>query len=59
MQKSNINLKKAISILIGLPAALIAVMEIDDLRFVWCRFAALAVVIGILFWNFGKETRNV
>lgn len=58
MQRKNINLKKLASFIVGVPAALIAVAEVEDLRFVWIRFAAFAVVIAVLALNGRKEKAN-
>lgn len=58
MQKKNINLKKLASFIVGVPAALIAVAEVEDLRFVWIRFAAMAVVAFVLWLNLRQSERR-
>lgn len=51
MAAKNKQIKKIISWVVGLPAALIAVSEPTDLRLWWVPFAAIAVLAVILFAN--------
>ena len=44
-------IKQIISWLIGLPAGLIVVSEIQDLTYWWVQFVALGLLIAILKWN--------
>lgn len=43
--------KKVISWTIGIPAAIVACGEPNDLRFWYVPFVALGIVIAILAWN--------
>ena len=51
MAAKNKQIKKIISWVVGLPAALIAVSEPTDLRLWWVQFAAIAVLAVVLFAN--------
>lgn len=44
-------IKQIISWMIGLPAGLIVVSEIQDLTYWWIQFVALGLLIAILKWN--------
>ena len=50
-------LKKVISWAIGVPAGIITVSEVEDLRFWWIPFIAMGVAVALLAWNgaFKKE----
>lgn len=43
--------KKVISWTVGIPAAVIAVSEINDLNYWWMPFAAIGLIVLILKWN--------
>lgn len=51
MVAKNKQIKKIISWVVGLPAAIIAISEPTDLRFWWVQFAAIAVLAVVLFAN--------
>lgn len=51
MAAKNKQIKKIISWVVGLPAALIAVSEPTDLRLWWVQFAAIAVLAVVLLAN--------
>jgi hypothetical protein len=54
MQKlfnKSITIKQLISWMIGFPAGLIVVGEIQDLTYWWVQFAALGLLVAILKWN--------
>lgn len=51
MAAKNKQIKKIISWVVGLPAALIAISEPTDLRLWWVQFAAIAVLAVVLFAN--------
>lgn len=44
-------IKQIISWLIGFPAGLIVVSEIQDLTYWWIQFVALGLLFAILKWN--------
>lgn len=50
-------IRKIASLAIGIPAGLVAVSEVEDLRYWWVPFVAMGVAIAILAWNgaFKKE----
>lgn len=50
-------IRKIASLAIGIPAGLVAVSEVEDLRYWWVPFVAMGVAIAILAWNgvFNKE----
>lgn len=50
-------IKKTISWIIGFPAGLIAVSEVNDLAYWWVQFLAVGILILVLLWNhaFGQE----
>lgn len=51
MAAKNKQIKKIISWVVGLPAAIIAISEPTDLRLWWVQFAAIAVLAVVLFAN--------
>lgn len=51
MAAKNKQIKKIISWVVGLPAAIIAMSEPTDLRLWWVQFAAIAVLAVVLFAN--------
>lgn len=51
MAAKNKQIKKIISWVVGLPAAIIAISEPTDLRLWWVQFAAIAVLTVVLFAN--------
>lgn len=51
MAAKNKQIKKIISWVVGLPAALIAISEPTDLRLWWVQFVAIAVLAVVLFAN--------
>lgn len=51
MAAKNKQIKKIISWVVGLPAAIIAMSEPTDLRFWWVQFTAIAVLAVVLFAN--------
>lgn len=51
MAAKNKQIKKIISWVVGLPAAIIAISEQTDLRLWWVQFAAIAVLAVVLFAN--------
>lgn len=44
-------IRKIASLAIGIPAGLVAVSEVEDLRYWWVPFVAMGVAIAILAWN--------
>lgn len=51
MAAKNKQIKKIISWVVGLPAAIIAMSEPTDLRLWWVQLAAIAVLAVVLFAN--------
>ena len=51
MAAKNKQIKKIISWVVGLPAAIIAMSEPTDLRLWWVKLAAIAVLAVVLFAN--------
>lgn len=51
MAAKNKQIKKIISWVVGLPAAIIAISEPTDLRLWWVQFVAIAVLAVVLFAN--------
>lgn len=51
MAAKNKQIKKIISWVVGLPAAIIAISEPTDLQLWWVQFAAIAVLAVVLFAN--------
>lgn len=51
MAAKNKQIKKIISWVVGLPAAIIAMSEPTDLRLWWVQFVAIAVLAVVLFTN--------
>lgn len=58
MSKIKNNFKKVVSWGIGIPAAIVAVSEIEDLRFWYVPFIAMGLVVAILFWNRAFDEPN-
>lgn len=51
MAAKNKQIKKIISWVVGLPAAIIAMSEPTDLRLWWVQFAAITMLAVVLFAN--------
>lgn len=51
MAAKNKQIKKIISWVVGLPAAIIAMSEPTDLRLWWVQFVAIVVLVVVLFTN--------
>ena len=48
---ASINLKRIISLIIGIPAAIVLVGELNDLSMWWVQLVALGTVLAVLAWN--------
>jgi len=46
-----ISIKKLISFMVGVPMAIVAVSEQNDLDYVWVQFVAIGIVYLLLIWN--------
>lgn len=47
-------IKQIISCTLGIPAAIVAVSEPNEIEYWWVSVLAAAVVVGILLWNRNK-----
>jgi len=52
-------IKKMVSWTIGIPAAIIAASEINDLNYWWLPFMALGVIVIILKWNHAFDESQI
>ncbi len=50
--------KKVVSWTLGVPAALFAVSEVQDLNFWWVPFVAMGAVILVLRWNHAFDNKE-
>lgn len=50
-------IREIASLAIGIPAGLVAVSEVEDLRYWWVPFVAMGIMVAVLAWNgvFNKE----
>ena len=44
-------IKKIVSWTLGIPAAFLIACEVEDMKYWWIQFVAVAVVAAILIWN--------
>lgn len=52
------NIRKITSLIIGLPAAIIAAGELKDARLWWVQFVAIATLALIIAWNVKRNNNN-
>ena len=53
------SIKTIISLIIGIPAAIVLVSELNDLSMWWIQLIALGAVMAVLAWNGAFSKRNL
>ena len=53
------SIKTIISLIIGIPAAIVLVSELNDLSMWWIQLIALGAVIAVLAWNGAFSKHNL